>query len=66
MEQSQPTDLIPAHEARELLGVSPSKMAKLIKDKTLTCWKSPLDARVKLFSRAEVEGLKSPRMEAAA
>jgi hypothetical protein len=62
----QPKDLITASEAKALLGVGPSKMAKLIKDKTLTCWRSPLDARVKLFSRAEVESLKSPRMEVAA
>jgi hypothetical protein len=66
MEETKPTDLISAREARELLGVGTSKMAKLIKDKTLRCWKSQLDARVKLFSRAEVENLKMPREEIAA
>jgi hypothetical protein len=66
MESKQPTDLITASEARRLLGVGPVKMAQLIKDKTLTCWTTPLDARKKLFSRAEVESLKAPRVEEAA
>ena len=57
----RPQDLITVTEARELLGVSGSKMARLIKDGILRHWPNILDNRVKLVSRAEVLALKDLR-----
>jgi predicted transcriptional regulator of viral defense system len=50
-------DLITVREARNLLGVSPAKMAQLISKGILQYWSDPLDARVKLVSRSEVLNL---------
>lgn len=58
-------DLIPIHEARELLGVSKNKMTQLLQDKVLRHWTSPLDGRLKLVSRKEVLSLRDRRVEAA-
>lgn len=61
----QPTDLITTSDARRLLGVSGVKMAQLIRDGVLRHFPNPLDRRVKLVSKAEVEALKPQRAEAA-
>jgi len=45
-------------EARKILGVSPNKMSKLVTDGTLHYEVDPLDQRVKLVPRADVERLK--------
>jgi hypothetical protein len=45
-------------QARKLLGVSPNKMSKLISDGTLRHEQDPLDQRVKLVRRKDVENLK--------
>jgi hypothetical protein len=60
-----PNDLINSTEARKLLKISPFKMAKLMKDGTISVYPDPLDARVKLVSRAEVLSLVPRRAEAA-
>lgn len=60
-----PRDLITSTEARKLLGVSPIKMAKLLRQGILRIYPDPLDERKKLVSRDEVLGLKVPRAEAA-
>lgn len=65
MQPAMPEDLIPVRQARELLAVSPTKMAQIIKEGLLDCWDDPLDKRVKLVSRVEVESLKNPRRRAA-
>ena len=62
---STPADLITATEARRLLGVSPLKMTKLLRDGVLRHFPDPLDDRKKLVSRAEVLALKVPKAEAA-
>lgn len=60
-----PRDLIPSTEARKLLGISPFKMSKLIKEGTLETYPDPLDARVKLVSKSQALSLIQPRAEAA-
>lgn len=62
---STPVDLITATEARRLLGVSPLKMTKLLRDGVLRHFPDPLDDRKKLVSRTEVLALKVPKAEAA-
>ncbi|HEX8501928.1 MAG TPA: hypothetical protein VF659_15200 [Pyrinomonadaceae bacterium] len=57
MEAHRPSDLIKVTAARKLMGVSPMKMAQLIKDGLLHTFDNPLDRRVKLVSRAEVDSL---------
>ncbi len=61
----EPTDLINTSEARRLLGVSAVKMAQLIRDGIVTHFPNPLDRRVKLVSKAQVEALRPKRAEAA-
>jgi hypothetical protein len=56
-----PTDIsamINLTEARKILGVSPNTMSKLVTDGTLQYAVDPLDQRVKLVPRADVERLK--------
>lgn len=65
MKKVQPADLITIAEAQKILDVSTPKMAKLVKDGQLPYWRDPLDARVKLVSRQEVEALKSTKVKAA-
>ena len=62
---TQPNDLITVSEARELLGVSWNKMAKLIKLGVVRHFPNPLDNRVKFVSKAEVLALVPRRAEAA-
>jgi hypothetical protein len=47
------------------MGVSPMKMAQLIKDGLLHTFDNPLDKRVKLVSRAEIDSLLDMREKAA-
>lgn len=65
MQTHRPDDLIKVTAARKLLGVSPMKMAQLIKDGFLRTYDNPLDRRVKLVSRAEVDSLLGMREKAA-
>jgi hypothetical protein len=65
MQAQRPDDLIKVTAARKLLGVSPMKMAQLIKDGFLRTFDNPLDRRVKLVSRADVEALLGMREKAA-
>ncbi|HEX8475547.1 MAG TPA: hypothetical protein VF666_16080 [Pyrinomonadaceae bacterium] len=60
-----PNDLINVREARALLGISPAKMARLLRDGVLTVYEDKLDARLKLVSEAEVQSLKIRRPKAA-
>lgn len=57
MKERHPTDLITTAEARELLGVSHTKMAQLLKGGEIRHFPNPLDRRVKLVSKAEVLAL---------
>jgi hypothetical protein len=54
---STPTDLITIETAHDILNVSIKKVRQLVKDGHLTIYSSPLDARRKFLSRAEVEAL---------
>ncbi|MFL6332498.1 MAG: hypothetical protein ACJ754_04055 [Pyrinomonadaceae bacterium] len=65
MQEQRPNDLIKVTAARKLMGVSPMKMAQLIKDGFLSTFDNPLDRRVKLVSRAEVDSLLDMREKAA-
>lgn len=55
--EKRPNDLITNTAARKLLGVSPIKMAALIRSGELNYWSNPLDKREKLVSRKEVDAL---------
>ncbi len=66
MDSTQPSDLIRAEEARAILGVSTAKMAHLIKQGILPHWTYPLDRRVKLVSKADVQALMRPKKAEAA
>ncbi len=50
-------DMMTAKEARDYLGISGRKMSLLIEAHTFTVKDDPLDKRVKLIPRAEVEAL---------
>jgi hypothetical protein len=50
-------EMLTAGAARELLGISHNNMAKLIKDKVLIPEKDPLDRRLRLFRRSDIEQL---------
>jgi hypothetical protein len=65
MTQERPEDLIAASQARELIGVSTVKMAKLLREGRLRYVVNPLDHREKLVSRAAVLALAAMRKEAA-
>ena len=52
-------DIITVSEAQRVLGVSKTKMARLIAEGILHAEPDPLDNRYKLLSRAEVEALKA-------
>ncbi len=62
MQSKQPTDLISVTEARRLLGVSRIKIAELVKKNVIRTFPYPLDRRVKLVSKAEIEALKRTRL----
>jgi hypothetical protein len=51
------SELIKVAEARKLLGISANKMAALIGSGTIPFEQDPLDHRVKLVSRKNVEKL---------
>ena len=51
------SELITVTEARRILGISANKMSALIGSGTLPYEQDPLDRRVKLVKRADVEGL---------
>ena len=53
----QDSELITVTEARRILGISANKMSALIGSGTLPYEQDPLDRRVKLVRRADVEGL---------
>jgi predicted DNA-binding transcriptional regulator AlpA len=65
MNNSQPNDLITVATARQLLGVSHTKMSQLIRDGLIRYFPNPLDGREKLISKAEVIALIPKRAEAA-
>jgi hypothetical protein len=60
-------ELITAGEARRLLGISTRKLAELFRDGALTAEPDPLDKRLKLVHRDQVEALlaRSKREKAA-
>jgi hypothetical protein len=55
------SELITVTEARRILGISANKMSALIGSGTLPYEQDPLDRRVKLVRRVDVEGLMSKR-----
>ena len=61
MMASGDSDLMNATEARKILGISANKMAALISSGTLPYEQDPLDHRVKLISRRDVENLMRKR-----
>jgi excisionase family DNA binding protein len=58
-------DMMTVGEAREYLGVGRQKMTDLIKRGTLTTYPDPLDKRVRLVLRADVEKLRRQSKRAA-
>jgi hypothetical protein len=54
-------ELMKVTEVQRLLGVSKKKMAALLAEGTLPYILNPLDKRVKLINRADVERLMEPR-----
>lgn len=58
--------LIKVTEAQKLLGVSKKKMASLLAEGTLPYMLDPLDKRVKLVNRSDVEQLMELRLRKAA
>jgi hypothetical protein len=58
---SHHSELITVTEARRILGISANKMSALIGSGTLPYEQDPLDRRVKLVRRADVEGLMHKR-----
>ena len=54
-------ELMKVTEVQRLLGVSKKKMAALLAEGTLPYTLDPLDKRVKLISRADVDRLMGPR-----
>jgi hypothetical protein len=65
MDNIQPNDLITVSAAKQLLGVSHTKMSQLIRDGLIRYFPNPLDGREKLVSKAEVMALIPKRAEAA-
>ena len=65
MKNNQINDLITVAEARSLLNVSHTKMAQMLKNGVIRHFPNPLDGRVKLVSKAEVQALIPRRAEAA-
>jgi hypothetical protein len=56
-----PKDLITIAQARKLLRIGHSKMARIISEGALKHYIKPLDKRYKYVSRADVERLKEAR-----
>lgn len=57
------SEFVTVAQARELLGVTPRKMADMLKRGALASEENPFDRRGKLVKRADVEALraKQPR-----
>lgn len=53
-------ELIPLKHAREILGVSHTTMARLVKEGHFTIYQNPLDRRQKLVDMREVRGFATP------
>ena len=64
----QPADLLTTAQVREMLGISKKKMAQLIASGELHTQPDPLDKRIKLIRRSEVDALleRSSKLERAA
>ena len=52
-------DYLPLMRAAEYVGVSRVKLGQLVKEGTIPYVTSPLDKRVKLFKRADLDVLRS-------
>lgn len=52
-------ELMTLGEAAETLGVSRFKMGRLVRDGLIQAYVSPLDRRIKLVRRREVDALRS-------
>ena len=63
----QPADLLTTAQVREMLGISKKKMAQLIASGELHTQPDPLDKRIKLIRRSEVDALleRSSKLERA-
>jgi excisionase family DNA binding protein len=59
-------DLMTVGEARAYLGIGRNKMAKLIAEGTLPTQPDPLDKRIRLIKRADVEQLAEQSSKSAA
>ncbi len=57
------SELVTVAEARRILGISANKMSALIGSGTLPYEQDPLDRRVKLVKRVDVEGLMRKRTQ---
>jgi hypothetical protein len=57
------SELVNVAEARRILGISANKMSALIGSGTLPYEQDPLDRRVKLVRRADVENLMRKRTQ---
>jgi hypothetical protein len=57
------SELVNVAEARRILGISANKMSALIGSGTLPYEQDPLDRRVKLVKRADVENLMRKRTQ---
>ena len=61
-----PHELMTVGEARAFLRVSKNKMAELIHDGVLVTERDPLDKRIRLVKRADVEALAERSAKSAA
>lgn len=59
MTQNEETTYVTVGQAMEILGTTRPTMARLIRDEELHTISDPLDKRVKLILRSEVEALKA-------
>lgn len=57
MSDQEPETYVPVHEARDILRVSRSKMARLVAQGYFEIKDFPLDKRLKLLRRRDVEAL---------
>ncbi len=60
---STASELVTVAEARRILGISANKMSALIGSGALLYEQDPLDRRVKLVKRSDVEGLMRKRIQ---
>ena len=57
-QSDQPDRLMTTGEAREYLNISRAKMAKLIRDGVLKTEDDPLDERIKLIRKSDLDALR--------